>query len=63
MDTLSHDHAAARNGLSATHRLPYPDPLAMDYATRRIATRYNVGMPLARIVAELVSASLAKGRE
>ena len=52
-----------RNRLSTPHRLPYPDPIAMDFAARRIATRYNVGLSLACVVAELVSASLAKGRQ
>jgi hypothetical protein len=43
---------------AAAVRLPNPDPLTMAYAARRIATRYNVGLPLARIVAELIGASL-----
>jgi hypothetical protein len=42
--------------------LPSPDPARMDYAARRIAARYNVGFPLARIVAELVSTSLGERR-
>jgi hypothetical protein len=61
MDTLSHDRTD-RNRLSATNRLPYPDPLAMDYAARRIATRYNVSAGMARVVAELVGASIAECR-
>ena len=49
---------ASRNRLSAANRLPNPDPLLMDYAARRISRRYNVGPALARVVAELVSASV-----
>ena len=57
MNTIQADQAARNRAPS----LPYPDPLAMDYASRRIARRYNVGLPLARVVAELVSASIAEG--
>ena len=39
-----------------------PLPLSTDDAARRIATRYNVAAPLARIVAELVSTSLGDRR-
>lgn len=53
---------AARNPASAAMRLPNPDPPTMDCAARRIATRYNVGFPLARVVAELIGASLENRR-
>jgi hypothetical protein len=43
-------------------QLPNPDPLTMDYAARRIATRYNVSAGMARVVAELVGASIAECR-
>lgn len=47
-----------RNPVSMTERLPNPDPLTMDHAARRISTRYNVNISLARVVAELIGASL-----
>jgi hypothetical protein len=53
---------SARNRISATNRLPNPDPLLMDLATRRIASRYSVSLAHARVVAELVSASLVEVR-
>jgi hypothetical protein len=48
--------------VSTAARLPNPDPLTMDYAARRIASRYNVSPGMARIVAELVSTSVAEVR-
>jgi hypothetical protein len=59
--TLTHD-PAARNPATAVERLPNPDPLTMDYAARKIASRYNVTAALARVVAELVGASLENRR-
>jgi hypothetical protein len=53
---------AARNRASATNRLPSPDPLLMAYATNRIVRQYGVSVPMARIVAELVSTSLVDRR-
>jgi len=53
---------SARNRASATLRLPNPDPLTMDFAARRIATRYNVSPGLAAIVAELIASSLGDRR-
>jgi hypothetical protein len=59
MNTTMYPTAAPRcNPISMAERLPNPDPRTMDYAARRIATRYNVGLPLARVVAELIGASL-----
>jgi hypothetical protein len=52
----------ARNRASAVNRLPSPDPLLMAYATNRIVRRYGVSASMARIVAELVSTSLADRR-
>jgi hypothetical protein len=46
------------NRPSAANRLPNPDPLLMDYAARTIERRYNVSPGMARIVAELVGASI-----
>ena len=43
-------------------RLPSPDPLLMAYATNRIVRQYGVSVPMARIVAELVSTSLVDRR-
>jgi hypothetical protein len=43
-----------RNPVSTAERLPNPDPQTMAFAARRIATRYNVGLPLARVVAAIV---------
>ena len=40
------------------NRLPNPDPLLMDYAARTIERRYNVSPGMAKIVAELVTASI-----
>jgi hypothetical protein len=61
MHNLPND-LASRNRASAANRLPSPAPLLMDDAARRIATRYNVGLPLARVVAELVGASIGGKR-
>jgi len=52
---------APRNRAPA-NRLPIPDPLLMDFATRRIASRYSVNLPHARLVAELVTASIGEAR-
>jgi hypothetical protein len=46
----------------ASNRLPSPDPLLMAYATNRIVRQYGVSVPMARIVAELVSTSLVDRR-
>jgi hypothetical protein len=46
----------------ALNRLPSPDPLLMAYATNRIVRQYGVSVPMARIVAELVSTSLGDRR-
>ena len=47
------------NSASRNHnRLPNPDPSTMDYAARRIASRYSVSLAHARVVAELVSTSI-----
>jgi hypothetical protein len=58
MTNLYPQNRPFRNNTTAAERLPNPDPATMDYAARKIATRYNVGLPLARVVAELVGASL-----
>jgi len=50
---LSNNHASRNR-----NRLPNPDPLLMDYAARTIERRYNVSPGMAKIVAELVTASL-----
>ena len=49
---------APRLGASATIRLPSPDPSTLAYAARTIERRYNVSPGMARIVAELVGASI-----
>ena len=46
----------------ALDRLPSPDPLLIAYATNRIVRQYGVSVPMARIVAELVSTSLVDRR-
>jgi hypothetical protein len=46
----------------ALNRLPSPDPLLMAYATNKIVRQYGVSVPMARIVAELVSTSLVDRR-
>jgi hypothetical protein len=53
---------AARKRAHVANRLPYPDPLLMAYATNRIVRLYDVSLPMARIVAELVSTSLVDRR-
>jgi hypothetical protein len=53
---------AARKRAPAANRLPSPDPLLMAYATNRIVRQYGVSLPMARIVAELVSTSLGDRR-
>jgi hypothetical protein len=50
---LSNSHASRNR-----NRLPNPDPLLMDYAARTIERRYNVSPGMAKIVAELVTASI-----
>jgi hypothetical protein len=40
------------------NQLPSPDPLLMDYAVRTIERRYNVSRGMAKVVAELVTASI-----
>jgi hypothetical protein len=50
---LPNNHASRNR-----NRLPSPDPLLMDYAARTIERRYNVSPGMARIVAELVTASI-----
>jgi hypothetical protein len=49
--TLTHDDDVHKKAAT-------PDALLMDCAARRISRRYNVTLPLARVVAELVGASL-----
>jgi hypothetical protein len=51
-----------RNRRPAANRLPSPDPLLMAYATNRIVRQFGVSLPMARIVAELVSTSLVDRR-
>jgi hypothetical protein len=46
----------------ALNRLPSPDPLLMAYATNRIVRQFGVSVPMARIVAELISTSLVDRR-
>jgi hypothetical protein len=53
---------AARKRMPAANRLPSPDPLLMAYATNRIVRQFGVSVPMARIVAELVSTSLVDRR-
>jgi hypothetical protein len=53
---------AARKRTPAANRLPSPDPLLMAYATNRIVRQFGVSVPMARIVAELVSTSLVDRR-
>jgi hypothetical protein len=50
---LPNNHASRNR-----NRLPNPDPLLMDYAARTIERRYNVSPGTAKIVAELVTASI-----
>jgi hypothetical protein len=54
---------STRNRAPAANRLPIPDPLLMDFATRRIASRYSVNLTHARLVAELVNASIVEARQ
>jgi hypothetical protein len=49
---------SARNRASAANRLPIPDPVLLDRHTRLIASKYNVSPGMARIVAEMVGASM-----
>jgi len=53
---------ATRKRAPAANRLPSPDPLLMAYATNRIVRQFGVSVPMARIVAELVSTSLVDRR-
>jgi hypothetical protein len=53
---------ASRKRAPVANRLPSPDHLLMAYATNRIVRRYGVSVPMARIVAELVSTSLVDRR-
>jgi hypothetical protein len=53
---------APRKRAPVVNRLPSPDPLLMAYATNRIVRQYGVSVPMARIVAELVSTSLVDRR-
>ena len=53
MINLSNSHASRNR-----NRLPNPDPFLMDYAARTIERRYNVSPGMAKIVAELVTASI-----
>jgi hypothetical protein len=52
-----------RNRAHAADRLPVPDPLLMDLATRKIASRYSVNLTHARLVAEMVNASIVEARQ
>jgi hypothetical protein len=52
-----------RNRATAANRLPIPDPLLMDFATRRIASRYSVNLTHARLVAEMVASSIVEARK
>jgi hypothetical protein len=54
--------STARKRASLAKRLPNPDPLTLRYAARKIATRYNVGLPMAALVAELINTSLGDRR-
>jgi hypothetical protein len=62
MSFLTHKPAPF-NRVSATNRLPSPDPFTLDYARRHIERRYNVSPGMARIVAELVNASIVEARQ
>ena len=53
---------AQRKRAPIANRLPSPDPLLMAYATNRIVRQYGVSVPMARIVAELISTSLVDRR-
>jgi hypothetical protein len=53
MINLPNNHASRNR-----NRLPNPDPLLMDYAARMIERKYNTSPGMAKIVAELVTASI-----